>query len=158
MLDHLANGLGGTVRALGDRIDDCRMVATRSGSAGGAVDGSELLASVLVIRRILPEPATSWPRSHRGARPSSRETTQPYLRDIGNRLDGFVADLAFSRDVLDEALRLAEAAAGTHGGDGRLEVATRDERGIARCSRSGARPTASSGAARTGVAASRARA
>jgi magnesium transporter len=116
MLDHLANSLGGTVRALGDRIDDLRIRATRSGSTTGALDGSELLAAVLVIRRILARTRDLLAEISSRRSPFVPETTQPFLRDIGNRLGGFVADLAFSRDVLDEALRLAEGAAGAQRG------------------------------------------
>lgn len=41
------------------------------------------------------------------------ETTQPFLRDMANRLDGLLADLAFSRDVLSEALRAADVSGAT---------------------------------------------
>jgi DNA-binding SARP family transcriptional activator/Mg2+ and Co2+ transporter CorA len=124
MLDHLANGLGDTVRALGDRIDELRMTAARPGPAGGARDGSELLASLLVLRRLLARTRDLLAEISSRRSPFVPETTQPFLRDIGNRLDGFIADLAFSRDVLDEALRLAEGAAGPQGGEGRPEGAT----------------------------------
>lgn len=122
MLDHLAKGLGATVRALGDRIDDLRMAATRAGSASEVLDGSELLASLLVLRRLLARTRDLLAEISSRRSPFVPETTQPFLRDIGNRLDGFVADLAFSRDVLDEALRLAEGAAGARGGDAPAEV------------------------------------
>ncbi len=124
MLDHLANGLGDTVRALGDRIDELRVTSTASRSAGGARDGSELLASLLLLRRVLARTRDLLAEISSRRSPFVPETTQPFVRDIGNRLDGFVADLAFSRDVLDEALRLAQGAAGARGGEGRPDVAT----------------------------------
>ena len=71
-------------------------------------DGSELLGSVLVLRRILARTRDLLAEISSRRTPFIPETTQPYLRDIGDRLDGLVADLAFSRAVLDEALRLAQ--------------------------------------------------
>ena len=128
MMDYLADGLGHTVRALGDRIDDLRMTAARSPSASGAMVGSELLASVLVIRRVLARTRDLLAEISSRRSPFVPETTQPFLRDIGDRLDGFVADLAFSRDVLDEALRLAEAAGTAPGRDDRLTAPAGPER------------------------------
>ena len=127
MLDHLANGLGETVRALGDRIDELRITAIGPTSAGGARDGSELLAALLLLRRVLARTRDLLAEISSRRSPFVPETTQPFLRDIGERLDGFMADLAFSRDVLDEALRRAEAAAGVEGGEGRAEAAAGDE-------------------------------
>jgi DNA-binding SARP family transcriptional activator/Mg2+ and Co2+ transporter CorA len=107
MVGHLADGLQGAVRGLGDRIDELRLAAA---GGGPVADGSELLGSVLVLRRILARTRDLLAEVSSRRTPFIPETTQPYLRDIGDRLEGLVADLAFSRDVLDEALRLAEGA------------------------------------------------
>jgi DNA-binding SARP family transcriptional activator/Mg2+ and Co2+ transporter CorA len=106
MVGHLADGLQAAVHSLADRIDDLRLAA--AGGGGPVADGSELLGSVLVLRRILARTRDLLAETSSRRTPFIPETTQPYLRDIGDRLDGVVADLAFSRAVLDEVLRLAE--------------------------------------------------
>jgi DNA-binding SARP family transcriptional activator len=106
MAGHLADGLQSAVRGLGDRIDELRLSA--AGPAGGR-DGSELLASVLLMRRILARTRDLLVELSSRRSPFVPETTQPFLRDMADRLDGLIADLAFSRDVLDEALRLTGA-------------------------------------------------
>jgi DNA-binding SARP family transcriptional activator/Mg2+ and Co2+ transporter CorA len=108
MVGHLADGLQAAVHRLGDRIDDLRLAA--AGGGGPVADGSELLGSVLVLRRILARTRDLLAETSSRRTPFIPETTQPYLRDIGDRLDGLVTDLAFSRAVLDEALRLAQGA------------------------------------------------
>lgn len=106
MAGHLADGLQWAVRGLGDRIDELRLSA--AGPAGGR-DGSELLASVLLMRRILARTRDLLVELSSRRSPFVPETTQPFLHDMADRLDGLMADLAFSRDVLDEALRLTGA-------------------------------------------------
>jgi magnesium transporter len=102
---HLVDELQGAVRALGDRIDGLRVEGVRSTASREEDPGAELLSSVLLLRRILVR--TRELLSELSSRRSVfiPETTQPYLRDMANRLDGTLADLAFSRDVLSEALR-----------------------------------------------------
>jgi DNA-binding SARP family transcriptional activator/Mg2+ and Co2+ transporter CorA len=113
MVGHLADGLQAAVHRLGDRIDDLRLAA--AGGGGPVADGSELLGSVLVLRRILARTRDLLAEISSRRTPFIPETTQPYLHDIGDRLDGLVADLAFSRAVLDEALRLAQGTAAPPG-------------------------------------------
>ncbi len=115
MAGHLADGLQAAVHSLGDRIDDLRLAA--AGGGGPVADGSELLGSVLVLRRILARTRDLLAETSSRRTPFIPETTQPYLRDIGDRLEGLVADLAFSRAVLDETLRLAQGATASPGGE-----------------------------------------
>ena len=110
LVGHLADGLQAVVRGLGDRIDDLRMAAARPGGRPPTTDGSDLLASVLVMRRVLARTRDLLAEISSRRSPFVPETTQPFLHDLADRVDGLVADLAFSRDVLDEALRLADAA------------------------------------------------
>jgi DNA-binding SARP family transcriptional activator/Mg2+ and Co2+ transporter CorA len=122
MIGHLADGLQAGVHSLADRIDDLRLAA--AGGGGPVADGSELLGSVLVLRRILARTRDLLAETSSRRTPFIPETTQPYLHDIGDRLDGVVADLAFSRAVLDEALRLAEGTTARAPGPGeRAEAA-----------------------------------
>jgi DNA-binding SARP family transcriptional activator/Mg2+ and Co2+ transporter CorA len=109
LVGHLTDGLQLVVRGLGDRIDDLRMAAARPGRGRGEADGAELLASVLVLRRVLARTRDLLAEISSRRSPFVPETTQPFLHDLADRVDGLVADLAFSRDVLDEALRLADA-------------------------------------------------
>jgi DNA-binding SARP family transcriptional activator/Mg2+ and Co2+ transporter CorA len=113
MVGHLADGLQAAVHRLGERIDDLRLAA--AGGGGPVADGSELLGSVLVLRRILARTRDLLAEISSRRTPFIPETTQPYLHDIGDRLDGLVADLAFSRAVLDEALRLAQGTTAASG-------------------------------------------
>jgi magnesium transporter len=108
---HLVDELQGAVRVLGDRIDGLRVEGVRSSGPREDDPGAELLSSVLLLRRILVR--TRELLSELSSRRSVfiPETTQPYLRDMANRLDGTLADLAFSRDVLSEALRTPTGAA-----------------------------------------------
>src|SRR5262245_15598126 len=53
LVGHLTDGLQGVVRGLGDRIDELRMAAASPGRRPQPTDGSDLLASVLVMRRVL---------------------------------------------------------------------------------------------------------
>jgi DNA-binding SARP family transcriptional activator/Mg2+ and Co2+ transporter CorA len=110
LVGHLTDGLKAVVRGLGDRIDELRMAAALPGRRPDPADGSDLLASVLVMRRVLARTRDVLSEISSRRSPFVPETTQPYLHDVADRLDGLVADLAFSRDVLDEALRLADAA------------------------------------------------
>ena len=109
LVGHLTDGLQGVVRGLGDRIDELRMAAALPGLRPHPSDGSDLLASVLVMRRVLARTRDLLSEISSRRSPFVPETTQPYLHDVADRVDGLVADLAFSRDVLDEALRLADA-------------------------------------------------
>ena len=109
LVGHLTDGLQGVVRGLGDRIDELRMAAALPGRRTHPADGSDLLASVLVMRRVLARTRDLLSEISSRRSPFVPETTQPYLHDVADRVDGLVADLAFSRDVLDEALRLADA-------------------------------------------------
>jgi DNA-binding SARP family transcriptional activator/Mg2+ and Co2+ transporter CorA len=106
---HLTDGLQAVVRGLGDRIDELRMAAAAPGRRPSPSDGSDLLASVLVMRRVLARTRDLLAEISSRRSPFVPETTQPYLRGVADRVDGLVADLAFSRDVLDEALRVADA-------------------------------------------------
>ena len=110
LVGHLTDALHAVVRGLGDRIDELRMAAALLGRRPNPADGSDLLASVLVIRRVLARTRDVLSEISSRRSPFVPETTQPYLHGIADRVDGLVADLAFSRDVLDEALRLADAA------------------------------------------------
>jgi DNA-binding SARP family transcriptional activator len=110
LVGHLADGFQSAVRGLGDRIDDLRIAASLPGGRPGPGDGANLLASVLVLRRVLARTRDLLSEISSRRSPFVPETTQPFLRDVGDRVDGLVADLAFSRDVLDEALRLADPA------------------------------------------------
>jgi DNA-binding SARP family transcriptional activator len=109
LVGHLTDGLQAVVRGLGDRIDELRMAAALPGRRPHPSDGSDLLASVLVMRRVLARTRDLLSEISSRRSPFVPETTQPYLHDVADRVDGLVADLAFSRDVLDEALRLADA-------------------------------------------------
>jgi DNA-binding SARP family transcriptional activator/Mg2+ and Co2+ transporter CorA len=109
LVGHLTDGLQTVVRGLGDRIDELRMAAALPGRRPHPSDGSDLLASVLVMRRVLARTRDLLSEVSSRRSPFVPETTQPYLHDVADRVDGLVADLAFSRDVLDEALRLADA-------------------------------------------------
>jgi DNA-binding SARP family transcriptional activator/Mg2+ and Co2+ transporter CorA len=123
MAGHLADGHQRTVRALGDRVDELRLSA--AAGAGAGADGSELLASLLVLRRILVGTRDLLVEISSRRSPLVPETTQPFLRDIAGRLDGLVADLAFSRDVLDEALRAAPSRGGVRADPATADTATR---------------------------------
>ena len=109
LVGHLTDGLQSVVRGLGDRIDELRMAAALPGRRPQPDDGSDLLASVLVMRRVLARTRDLLSEISSRRSPFVPETTQPFLHDVADRVNGLVADLAFSRDVLDEALRLADA-------------------------------------------------
>jgi DNA-binding SARP family transcriptional activator/Mg2+ and Co2+ transporter CorA len=109
LVGHLTDGLQSVVRGLGDRIDELRMAAALPERRPQPADGSDLLASVLVMRRVLARTRDLLSEISSRRSPFVPETTQPFLHDVADRVDGLVADLAFSRDVLDEALRLADA-------------------------------------------------
>lgn len=104
----LTDDLQGAVRALGDRIDELRVGTSPPASRPGDDAGSELLSSVLLMRRILVRTRDVLAEVSSRRTTFVPETTQPFLRDMANRLDGLLADLAFSRDVLSEALRAAD--------------------------------------------------
>jgi DNA-binding SARP family transcriptional activator/Mg2+ and Co2+ transporter CorA len=110
LVGHLTDGFQVVVRGLGDRIDELRIAASTPGGRPGPGDASDLLASVLVMRRVLARTRDLLSETSSRRSPFVPETTQPFLRDLADRVDGLVADLAFSRDVLDEALRLVDAA------------------------------------------------
>ncbi len=104
----LVDDLQGAVRGLGDRIDHLRVSTARTARQLEADAGSELLSSVLLMRRILVRTRDVLAEVSSRRTTFVPETTQPFLRDMANRLDGLLADLAFSRDVLSEALRAAD--------------------------------------------------
>jgi DNA-binding SARP family transcriptional activator/Mg2+ and Co2+ transporter CorA len=106
MCDQLLDQLQGTVRVLGDHIDELRVGAARVATATeGDAAGAELLASVLLLRRILVRTRDVLAEASSRRSAFVPETTQPYLGDMAMRLDGLLTDLAFSRDVLSDALR-----------------------------------------------------
>ena len=109
----LVDDLQVAVRALGDRIDQLRVSASRSAGHLEVDAGSELLSSVLLMRRILVRTRDVLAEVSSRRTTFVPETTQPFLRDMANRLDGLLADLAFSRDVLSEALRAADVSGST---------------------------------------------
>lgn len=109
----LVDDLQGAVRALGDRIDHLRVSTARAAGHLEADEGSELLSSVLLMRRILVRTRDVLAEVSSRRTTFVPETTQPFLRDMANRLDGLLADLAFSRDVLSEALRAADVSGST---------------------------------------------
>ncbi|MGI9538547.1 MAG: CorA family divalent cation transporter, partial [Miltoncostaeaceae bacterium] len=104
----LVDDLRGAVRDLGERIDATR-VAAASGEAVSD-EAADLLASLLLLRRVISRTRDLFLELSTRRHALVPETTQPYIRDMSARLDGLVADLAFSRDVVGEALRAASAA------------------------------------------------
>ncbi len=107
MAGHLADGLQWAVRGLGDRIDELRVSAARPRAAGATALSCS--PRCCVMRRILARTRDLLVELSSRRSPFVPETTQPFLHDMADRLDGLMADLAFSRDVLDEALRLTGA-------------------------------------------------
>ena len=108
----LIDDLQEAVRDLGDRIDELRLAATPS-SAGRPPESAELLAAVLLLRRILVGTRDVLVEAATRRSEFVPETTQPYLRDLASRIDGTVDDLAFSRGVLAEAMSEAAAVEAT---------------------------------------------
>ncbi len=107
MFGALVDDLHSAGRELGERIDELRL-ATAQG-ASDADTGSELLVAVLLVRHVLVRTRDLLMELSSRRFTLVPETTQPYLRDLAGRLDGLVDDLAFSRDVLSEAMRAAPA-------------------------------------------------
>jgi DNA-binding SARP family transcriptional activator/Mg2+ and Co2+ transporter CorA len=106
MAGHLVDDLKRAVRDLGDEVDALRL-GVGTGLAGAEL-GAELLSSILLLRRVLVRTGDLLAELASRRFVAVPESTQPYLRDIAGRLEGLVADLAFSRDVLSEALRMAD--------------------------------------------------
>lgn len=101
----VVDDLHGALRALAERIDELG-VATARGEAGGEL-GTDLLVAVLLLRQVLVRTRDVFMELASRRFTHVPETTQPYIRDLAGRLDGLVNDLAFSRDVLSEAMNAA---------------------------------------------------
>jgi len=105
----LVDDLQGAVRDLGHRIDELRLATVGGAPTAGTDPGADLLGAVLLTRHVLVRTRDLFMELSSRRVALVPETTQPYIRDMAGRLDGLVDDLAFSRDVLSEAMRAVPA-------------------------------------------------
>lgn len=111
----LVDDFHAVVRDLGDHIDDVRIGSGAAPQAATGDAGAELLGATLLVRRVLVSTRDVLLEVATRRSAFVPDTTQPYLRDTASRIDGMLDDLAFSRDVLSEALRTAPAASASAG-------------------------------------------